>query len=147
MIMKDQIRPAVPPDCLYFLRVVHINCSYGQAPQVCFFAFRQPVPGINSDHVPAAISDTAGIHLVEDQADVRLGQQDEGVDPPEAREEKKPPNRFATQVRSVTLKRVCVTRGLGKNTWMSRMRHDWQSSPSQSFGHMQGQDARRTGEE
>ena len=33
------------------------------------------------------------------------------------------------------------------NTWLSRMCHDWQSSPSQSLGHMQGQDARRTGEE
>ena len=33
------------------------------------------------------------------------------------------------------------------NTWLSRMCHDWQSSPSQSLGHMQGQDARRTGEQ
>ena len=45
---------------------------------------RQPVPGINSDHDPAAISDRAGVHLEEDQADARLGQLDEGVDPPEA---------------------------------------------------------------
>ena len=30
------------------------------------------------------------------------------------------------------------------NAWMSRMCHDWQSSPSQSLGHMQEQDARRT---
>ena len=28
---------------------------------------RQPVPEINSDHVPAAISDRAGMHLEEDQ--------------------------------------------------------------------------------
>ena len=39
---------------------------------------RQPVPGINSDHVPAAISDRAEMRLEEDQADARLGQQDEG---------------------------------------------------------------------
>ena len=42
---------------------------------------RQPVPGINSDNVPAAFSDKAGVHLEEDQADARLGQQDEGTDP------------------------------------------------------------------
>ena len=45
----------------------------------------QRVPGINSDHVPAAICDRAGVLLEEHQADVRLGQQDEGIDPPEAR--------------------------------------------------------------
>ena len=33
------------------------------------------------------------------------------------------------------------------NTWLSRMCHSWQSSPSQSLGHVQGQDACRTGEE
>ena len=33
------------------------------------------------------------------------------------------------------------------NTWLSRMCHDWQSSPSQSLGCVQGQDACRTGEE
>ena len=38
---------------------------------------RQPVPGINSDHVPAAISDRAGVHLEEDQPDTRLAQQAE----------------------------------------------------------------------
>ena len=32
-----------------------------------FARSRQPVPGINSDHVPAAISDRAGMHLEEDQ--------------------------------------------------------------------------------
>ena len=53
---------------------------------------RQPVPGINSDHVPAAISDRAGMRLEEDQADARLGQQDEGIDPPEAREVSMPPD-------------------------------------------------------
>ena len=63
---------------------------------------RQPVPGINSDHVPAAISDRAGVPLEEDQADARLGQQDEGLDPPEAREISMPPDRLATQVRSDT---------------------------------------------
>ena len=75
---------------------------------------RQPVPGINSDHVPAVISDRAGMHLEEDQADARLGQQDDGIDPPEAREVSMPPDRLSTQVRSDTLKRMYVTRGLGK---------------------------------
>ena len=75
---------------------------------------RQLVPGINSDHVHAAISDRAGAHLEEDQADARLGQQDEGIDPPEAREVSMPPDSLVTQVRSDTLKRMCVTRGLGK---------------------------------
>ena len=40
---------------------------------------RQSFPGINSDHVPAAISEKAGVHLGENQADARLGQQDEGI--------------------------------------------------------------------
>ena len=40
---------------------------------------RQPVLGINSDHVSAAISDRAGVLLEEDQADGRSGQQDEGI--------------------------------------------------------------------
>ena len=75
---------------------------------------RQPVPGINSDHVPAAISDRAGVHLEEDQADGRLGQQDQGIDPQGAREVSMPPDRLVTQVRSDTLKRMYVTRGLGK---------------------------------
>ena len=75
---------------------------------------RQPVPGINSDHVPAAISDRAGVRLEEDQADARLGQLDEGFDPPEAREVSMPPDRLVIQVRSDTLKRMYVTRGLGK---------------------------------
>ena len=34
---------------------------------------RQPVPGINSDHVPAAFSDRAGVHLEEDQAECSSG--------------------------------------------------------------------------
>ena len=63
---------------------------------------RQPVPGINSDHVPATISDTAVVHLEEDVADARLRQQDEGIDPPEAREVSMPPDRLVTQVRSHT---------------------------------------------
>ena len=40
---------------------------------------RQLVLGINSDHVPAAISDRAGVRLEKDQADARLGQQDQGI--------------------------------------------------------------------
>ena len=52
--------------------------------------------------------------MEEDQADARSGQQDEGIDPPEAREVLIPPDRFATQVRSDTLKRMYVTRGSGK---------------------------------
>ena len=60
---------------------------------------RQPFPAINSDHVPAAISDRAGVHLEEDQADARLGQLDEGIVPPEARKVSIPPDRLATQVR------------------------------------------------
>ena len=75
---------------------------------------RQPVPGINSDHVPAAISGRAGLPLGEDQADARLGQQDEGIDPPEAREVSIPPDRLVTQVSSDRLKRVYVTRGLDR---------------------------------
>ena len=74
---------------------------------------REPVPGINSDHVPAAISDRAGVRLEEDQADARLGQQDQGIDPPEAREVSMPPDILATQIRADTLKRMYVTRSLG----------------------------------
>ena len=55
------------------------------------------------------------MHLEQDQADARLGQQDEGIDPPEAREVSMPPDRLVTQVHSDTLKRMYVTRGLGKN--------------------------------
>ena len=75
---------------------------------------RQPVPGINSDHVPAANSDKAGVHLDEDQADVRLGQQDEGIDRPEAREVSMPSDRFVTQVRSDTLKKLYVHERFGQ---------------------------------
>ena len=54
------------------------------------------------------------MRLEEDQADARLEQQDQGVDPSEAREVSMPPDRLVTQVRSDTLKRMYVTRGLGK---------------------------------
>ena len=57
----------------------------------------------------------------EDQGDVRLGQQDEGIDPPEAREVSMPPDRLVTRVRSDTLKRMYVTRGLGKKYDVPRM--------------------------
>ena len=76
---------------------------------------RQPIPGINSDHVPAAISDRAGVHLEENEADARSGQPKVGVDPPDTREILIPPDRFANQVRSDTLKRMYVPRGLGKS--------------------------------
>ena len=75
---------------------------------------RQPGPGINNDHVHAAISDRTGVLLEEDQADARSGQQDQGIDPPDAREVSMPPDRLVTQVRSHSLKRMYVTRGLGK---------------------------------
>ena len=52
--------------------------------------------------------------LEEDQADARLGQQDEGIDPPETREVSIPPDRLVNEVRSDTLKRMCITRGLGR---------------------------------
>ena len=45
---------------------------------------RQPVPGINSDHVLAATSDRAGVGLEEDQPDARLAQHGEFIDPTEA---------------------------------------------------------------
>ena len=64
---------------------------------------RQPVPGINRDHVPAG---NFG------QSRSTLGRR--GTDPPEAREVSMPPDRLVTQVRSDTLKRMYVTRGLGK---------------------------------
>ena len=48
------------------------------------------------------------MHLGEDQADARLGQQDEGIDP------FMPPDRLVAQVRSDPLKRMYVTRDLGK---------------------------------
>ena len=70
--------------------------------------------GSTATNVPAANSDKAGVHLEQDQADARLGQQDEGIDPPEAREVSMPPDRFVAQVSSDTLKRMYVTRGLGK---------------------------------
>ena len=75
---------------------------------------RHPVPGIGSDHVPASISDKTGVPLEEDQEDARLGHQDEGIDPPEAREVSIPPDRLGNQVRSDTLKRMYVTRGWGR---------------------------------
>ena len=75
---------------------------------------RQPVPGINSDHVPAAISDRAGIHLEEDQAKARLGQRDESTDPQEAREVSPPPDRLVTKIHPDTLKRMYVTRRLDR---------------------------------
>ena len=43
-----------------------------------------------------------------------MGQQDEGIDPPEAREVLTTPDRLANQVLSDTLTRMYVTRGLGK---------------------------------
>ena len=93
------------------------------------------------------ISDRAGVHLEEDQADARLGQQDEGSDPPEAREVSMPPDRLVTQVTFGYVEENVRHERFGKevrsNTWMSRMCHDWQSS----LGHLQGQDAHRTGEE
>ena len=58
--------------------------------------------------------DRAGVRLEEDQPDAHLAQQDEGIDPPEEREDSMPPDRLVTQVRSDTLKRMYVTRGLGK---------------------------------
>ena len=52
--------------------------------------------------------------LEEDQADARLGQQDEGIDSSEAREISTPPDRLGNQVRPDTMKRMYVMRGLGK---------------------------------
>ena len=72
---------------------------------------RQLVPG----NVLAAISDRAGVPMEEDQADARLEQEDQGIGPPEAREVSMPPDRLVTQVRSDTLKRMYVTRGLGRS--------------------------------
>ena len=112
---------------------------------------RQPVPGINSDQVPAATLDSAGVRLEEGQADARLGQQDEGMDTPEAREVSIPPDRlvYASTFRCVeeNVRHERLGKEVRSDTWLSRMCHGWQSSPSQSLGHMQGQDARRTGEE
>ena len=54
------------------------------------------------------------MHLEEDQADARLGQLGEGIDSPEARKFSIPPDRLATQVRSDTLRRMYVSRGLGR---------------------------------
>ena len=85
---------------------------------------RQPVPGINSDHVPASISDRARVGLEEDQPDARLAQQDEFIVPPEAREVSIPPERLVTQVE------------VRSNTWLSSMCLGTQSSPSQSLGHV-----------
>ena len=103
---------------------------------------RQLVPGINSDHVPAAISDRARVGLEEDQPDARLAQQDELIDPPEARDY---PSTFRYVEEKVRDERF--GKAVWSNTWLSRMCHGWQSSPSQSLGHVQGQDACRTGEE
>ena len=83
--------------------------------------------------------------------DARLGQLDEGISPPEAREvfdatrQTCHPGTFRYVEENVRHKRF--GKEVRSNTWLSRMCHDWQSSPSQSLGHMQGQDARRTGEE
>ena len=78
---------------------------------------RHPVPMINSDHVLAAISDTAGVRLEEDQADARLGQQDEVIDSPGLREVSvfsMPLDRLVTQVRSDTLSRNVRHKRFGK---------------------------------
>ena len=72
---------------------------------------RQPVPGSTAT---TFLQQFRTVHLEEDQADARLGQQDQGIDPPGAREVSMPPDRLVTQVRSDTLKRMYVTRGLGK---------------------------------
>ena len=40
MIIKDQTRPACRQN-VFFLPVVHMNCSCGQSSQVCLFAFRR----------------------------------------------------------------------------------------------------------
>ena len=91
--------------------------------------------------VPAAISDRAGVGLEEDQPDARLAQEDEFIDPLEAREVSMPPDRLVTQVDSDTLKRMYVTRGLGKKYGPTL---GCPGSPSQALGHVQGQDACRT---
>ena len=52
--------------------------------------------------------------MEKDQPDACLTQQDEFIDPLEAREVSMPPDRLVTQVRSDTLKRMHVTRCLGK---------------------------------
>ena len=86
----------------------------------------------------------AEVHLEEDQADARLGQQDQSIDPPGAREVFD-----ATRQTCYPSTFRYVEENVGKevrsNTWLSKMCHDWQSSPSQSLGHMQREC--RTGEE
>ena len=52
--------------------------------------------------------------MEEDQPDARLAQLDKGIDPLEAQEVLIPTDRLATQVRSDTLKRKYVPRGLGR---------------------------------
>ena len=62
-----------------------------------------------------------------------------------------PPDRLVTQGTFSYVEENVRHERFGKevrsNTWLSRMCHSWQSSPSQSLGHVQGQDACRTGEE
>ena len=71
----------------------------------------QLVPGINSDHVPAAISDRAGVHLEEDQADAHLGRRYWSTGSTRSFDAT---DSLVTQVRSDTFKRMYVTRGLVK---------------------------------
>ena len=109
---------------------------------------RQPVLGINSDHVLAAISGRAGVRSEEDQADACLGQQDQGIDPPEAREVFDATRQicYPSSFRYVEekVRHEMFGKDVRSNIWLSRMCHDWQSSPSQSLGQ---QDACKTGEE
>ena len=105
---------------------------------------RQPVPGINSDHVLGAISDRVEVRLEEDQADARLGSTG-STRSFDATRQTCYPSTFRDVEENVRHERF--GKGVRSNAWLSRMCHEWQSSLSQSLGHMQGQDARRTGEE
>ena len=87
--------------------------------------------------------------LEEDQADARLEQQYEDIDPRtrscDTTTQTCHPHAFRYVEKNVRHERF--GQEVWSNIWMSRMCHDWQSSLSQLLGHMQGQDARRTGEE
>ena len=68
---------------------------------------RQPVLGINSDHLQQ-------FRTEQECTWKKMGQLDEGFDPLEAREVSMTPDRLVTQVRSDTLNRMYVTRGLDR---------------------------------
>ena len=98
---------------------------------------RQPVPGINSDHVLAAIT----VRAEEDQADARLGQQDEDIDPREAQEVLTAPDRPRLAVITKPVSRIHAGTGCAQN-WR-RVKKEENILPENKHVWMQGNKSNR----